>query len=68
MASVRGSIIQDQRHGLHSPMLGFCDDDRLQKRAEIDEAFARVALAIDQPISDTEGCHQVQCSPAMVAG
>ncbi len=48
------TIIEDQSDRLHTTTVGFCDDNRLQKRVEIDEAFARVALAIDQPISDTE--------------
>ena len=61
------TIIEDQSNRLHSTTVGFCDNNRLQKRAEIDEAFARVALTIDQPISDTQSCHQVECSLSLIA-
>src|SRR6266566_3914524 len=47
-------IIQHQCHRLHLAALGFCNDNRLEKGTEVDKAFARMALAIDQPISDTE--------------
>src|SRR6266568_3586944 len=59
-------IIQHQCHRLHLAALGFCNDNRLEKGTEVDKAFARMALAIDQPISHTPGGHQVQCAMASV--
>jgi hypothetical protein len=44
----------------HTTTFGFRNDDRLQKGAEVDEAFARVALAIDQTIRNGECRHQMQ--------
>ncbi len=68
LGGVSRAIIEDQRDLLHTTTVGLCDDNRLSKRAEIDEAFARVTLAVDQPISHAEGSHQVQCTMPMGAG
>jgi hypothetical protein len=46
------TIIEDQSYRLHSAALCFCDDDRLEKGTEVDEAFAWMALPIDDPISN----------------
>lgn len=63
------SIIQDERHGLYPTAWCYYQQDGLYKAAEVDKAFARVALPIDETISDAQRCHQVQCaSPDVTRG
>ncbi len=47
--------------------MGLRNDDRLKKGAEVDEAFARVALAIDQAIGNVQCRHQMQNTMPTVA-
>ena len=54
------TIIEDQSDRLYPAALCFCDDDRLEKGTEVDEAFAWMALPRDDPISNASCCHQMQ--------
>jgi len=54
LGCVSRTSIENQSDGLHTTTLGTGLNNRLQKRAEIDEALARMTLARDQPISDTK--------------
>jgi hypothetical protein len=61
------TTIEDQGDRLHTTAFGFHNDARFKKGAKVEEALARVALTVDEPISNTQSCHQMQSSTPMVA-
>ncbi len=63
---VRGSIVQDQDHGLDLASQRFRNDNLLQERTKVDEALPGDALSIDQAISNRESCHQMPHAATMV--
>jgi len=48
-----GTIIEDENQSVNFAALGLGNQDRLEEGCKVEEAFARMALAIDNPISNT---------------
>ncbi len=59
MASVSGAVIKDEGHGMDAAASCFRHENGLHESAEIDEAFARSALTVDESIGNGESGRSV---------
>ena len=64
---VGGAVVQDEEHRLHFAPQGFRNDVLLDKRLEIDKAFARPAGAVDLAIGDGESGKQMAGAAPLIA-
>ncbi len=65
---MRGSVIENEGHCLHSPPQRFGNELLVHKSLEIDKTFALTTGPIDFAISDGESRKQMAGTPTMIAG
>jgi hypothetical protein len=64
---VRGSIIENEDHGMYLTTQRFGNDLLLHEGLEIDKAFALPTRSVDLAIGDREGSLQMAGSTTMIA-
>jgi hypothetical protein len=66
LGGVRGSIIENEDHGMHLTTQRFGNDLLLHEGLEIDKAFALPTGSVDLAIGDGESGKQMPCSTTMI--